>query len=86
MFYYGREKISGTTNVNSVGLYKTVLGHAIRQLDAFCIASDSNFVLVVDEHSARKQLLITSLQTMYDQGNPARRMLYHFHSGLNRRF
>jgi hypothetical protein len=75
VFYYGREKISGTTKVNSVGLYKTVLGHAIRQIDSFCAAADSNFVLVVDEHSTRKELLITSLQTMYDQKSPASRML-----------
>lgn len=75
VFYYGREKISGTTDVNSIGLYKTVLGHAIRQLEAFCISCDSNFVLIVDEHSARKQLLITSLQTMYDHESPSRRML-----------
>jgi hypothetical protein len=75
VFYYGREKISGTTDVNSVGLYKTVLGHTIRQLDAFCVEANSNFVLVVDEHSARKQLLITSLQTMYDHEAPARRLL-----------
>jgi hypothetical protein len=75
VFYYGREKISATTAVNSVGLYKTVLGHTIRQLESFCTAANSNFVLIVDEHSARKQLLITSLQTMYDHDSPARRML-----------
>lgn len=75
IFYYGREKISGTTSVNSVGLYKTVLGQAIRQLESFCKAMDTNFVLIVDEHSARKQLLITSLQRMYDHDDPTRHML-----------
>lgn len=75
IFYYGREKISGTTNVNSVGLYKTVLGHTIRQLESFSESVDGSFVLIVDEHTARKALLITSLQTMYDQEYPARRML-----------
>jgi Protein of unknown function (DUF3800) len=74
-FYYGREKISGTTDVNSVGLYKTALGHAIRQIEHFCDSVDGNFVVIVDEHTARKALLVTSLQTMYDQQNPARRML-----------
>jgi hypothetical protein len=74
-FYYGREKISGTTDVNSIGLYKTVLGHTIRHLENFSETKKSNFVLVVDEHSARKQLLVTSLQTMYDQESPARAML-----------
>ncbi len=75
IFYYGREKISGTTDVNSVGLYKTVLGHAIRQLESFCVAIDGTFVLIVDQHSARKQLLVTSLQTMYDHDHPASRLL-----------
>jgi hypothetical protein len=74
VFYYGREKISGTTDVNSTGLYTTVLAHAIRQLDGLCANSDRKFVMVVDEHSVRKQLLITSLKTMYD-ANPARNML-----------
>ena len=75
VFYYGREKISGTTDVNSIGLYKVVLAHAIHQLESFCETVDTNFVLIVDEHSARKQLLITSLQNMYDHQTPARRML-----------
>jgi hypothetical protein len=35
-FYYGREKISGTIDVNSRGLYTTILAHAIRQLDSYC--------------------------------------------------
>jgi hypothetical protein len=74
-FYYGREKISGTTDVNPVGLYKTVLGHAIRQLESFCASTDNTFILVVDQHSRRKELLITSLQTMYDSANPASRLL-----------
>jgi Protein of unknown function (DUF3800) len=75
VFYYGREKISGTTDVNSIGLYKTVLSHALHQIEAFCATENSNFILVVDEHSARKQLLVTSLQNMYDHENPVRRML-----------
>jgi hypothetical protein len=75
IFYYGREKISGTTDVNSVGLYKTVLGHAIRQLEEYSQYVDCSFALIVDEHTARKHLLITSLQRMYDQEHPARRML-----------
>jgi len=74
-FYYGREKISGTTDVNSSGLYTTVLSHSLRQLQSFSTANETNFVVIVDEHSARKQLLVTSLQTMYDQKEPVTRML-----------
>ncbi len=43
IFYYEREKISGTTDVNSVGLYKTVLGHTIRQLESFSEVSGREF-------------------------------------------
>ena len=75
VFYYGREKIAGRTDVNSMGLYTTVLSHTIRQLELFSVARNRNFVMVVDEHSARKQLLVTSLKTMYDNANPTRRLL-----------
>jgi hypothetical protein len=74
VFYYGREKISGTTNVNSIGLYTTVLGHAIRQLESFATAQQTSYVMVVDEHSARKQLLVTASKTMFGE-SPARHLL-----------
>lgn len=74
IFYYGREKISGTTNVNSIGLYTTVLSHAIRQLESFSETQRTSYVMVVDEHSARKQLLVTASKTMYGE-NPATHLL-----------
>ena len=67
IFYYGREKIAGTTDVNSIGLYTTVLSHAIRQLESFATARRTSYVMVVDEHSARKQLLITASKTMFGE-------------------
>ena len=75
LFYYGREKITGTkTNLNATGLYTTILGHAIRQLESFGSTSDTNFIMVVDQHSARKQLLVTASKTMFGH-TPARHML-----------
>lgn len=65
IFYHGREKISGTEEVNPNGLYKTVFSDAIRKLDAYCAEQQENFVIVVDEHSARKELLETAVKTMY---------------------
>jgi hypothetical protein len=73
-FYYGREKISGTTDVNPIGLYTTVLGQTIRQLESYSFNAETNFVMVVDEHSARKQLLITASKSMYG-ATPASHML-----------
>jgi len=75
VFYYGREKIAGRTDLNAAGLYTTVLGHTLRQLENYSVASKCNFVVVVDEHSARKQLLVTALKTMYDADNPARHLI-----------
>ncbi len=71
IFYYGREKIKNRDDLNSNGLYCTILAHAIRQLDAYSREVNRNFVIVVDEHSARKELLETAAKTMYGQ-QPAR--------------
>jgi hypothetical protein len=75
LFYYGREKITGdNANLDSIGLYTTVLGHTIRQLEAYGKTFDENFIMVVDQHSARKQLLVTASKTMFGH-TPARHML-----------
>lgn len=65
VFYYGREKKRGTEEVRSIGLYKTVLSDAIRKIDAYCAAKNENFVIVMDQHSVRKELLETATKTMY---------------------
>lgn len=73
VFYYGREKIRDRDDLNANGLYKTILSHAIRQIDSYCESTDENFVIVMDENSVRKELLETAAKTMF--GNePARRM------------
>lgn len=74
IFYYGREKRIGTTDVNSIGLYTTVLSHTIRQLENFAEAHNTSYVMVVDEHSARKQLLVTASKTMFGH-SPAKHLL-----------
>lgn len=65
IFYYGREKIKDSTNVNPIGLYTTCLSHSLRQLDNYCTQIGENFVVVVDQHSARKELLVCASKTMY---------------------
>lgn len=65
IFYYGREKIRNSTDVNSIGLYKTVLAHGIRRIESYAAGLDQNFVVVIDQHSAREELLITAAKTMY---------------------
>ncbi|EKJ95112.1 hypothetical protein C241_15178 [Bradyrhizobium lupini HPC(L)] len=60
--------------MNAHGLYTTVFSHAIRQIDAYCESIGQNFVLIVDEHSARKELLETAAKTMYGNA-PTRKLL-----------
>ncbi|QRM32757.1 DUF3800 domain-containing protein [Microvirga sp. VF16] len=74
VFYYGREKIKNRTDLNSMGLYKTILSHAIRKIDNYCEQIGENFALVIDEHSARKELLETAAKTMFGEA-PARRLI-----------
>lgn len=75
IFYYGREKFKGRTSVNAIGFYTTVLAHTIRDIDKYCSLNevDQNFVIIVDEHSARKELLECAVKTMFG-AEPARRL------------
>lgn len=66
LFYYGREKKHGLhEDLNPIGLYTTCFAHTLRQLDKFCHARNSSFVVVVDQHSARKELLECAAKTMF---------------------
>jgi len=68
VFYYGREKKHGLhPDLNPIGLYTTCFAHALRRLDKFCAKKDSSFVVVIDQHSARKELLECAAKTMFGQ-------------------
>lgn len=69
IFYYGREKYKQPADSNATGLYTTVLGHSIRQIDSFCSEKRELFMMILDQHSDRKKLLETAAKTMF--GNPA---------------
>ena len=73
-FYYGIEKQVDKLDGNPIGLYTTALAHAIRRIDQHCQEMNSNFVLVVDQHSAHHDLLECAAKTMFGQ-QPARRLL-----------
>jgi hypothetical protein len=73
VFYYGREKTRNRKDLNATGLYKTVFAHALRNLNSYCEDNDRHFVVVVDQHSSRKDLLETSVKTMYGN-NPCRKL------------
>lgn len=64
-FYYGREKFWERTDVNPTGLYTTCLSHAIRKIDEWCVTNRETFIIVLDQHSSRKELLECAVKTMY---------------------
>lgn len=74
LFFYGREKRRGLSdNLNPTGLYTTCFSHALRRLNTFCDQRDTSFVVVMDQHSARKELLETAAKTMFGS-NPCHRL------------
>lgn len=74
VFYHGREKTIGKLDGNSVGLYTTIFGYTIRKLNSHFRNLNENFIIVLDQHSSRKELLVCASKTIYGR-NPAKRML-----------
>lgn len=66
LFFYGREKRVGVSDdLNPVGLYTTCFAHALRRIDKYCGQRNSSFVVVVDQRSARKELIECAAKTMF---------------------
>jgi hypothetical protein len=74
VFYYGIEKHKSPDKSNSLGLHKTVLTNSLRQIDKFCGPKNANFMVIMDEHSSRMELLEASAKTMFGS-QPAKRLL-----------
>lgn len=67
LLYYGREKYLDPQHSNATGLYTTVLSHTIRQLDRYCDSKNEKFLLILDEHESRLELLEAAAKTMFGQ-------------------
>lgn len=74
IFYYGREKHLPPRESNAIGLHKTVLSHSIRRLDALCAQRNQYFMMILDQHSSRIDLLEAAAKTMFGS-DPAPRLL-----------
>lgn len=75
IFWYGRQKYMAPGQSNSSGLYTTVLAHAIRHLDAYVQSQNSQFMIILDQHSDRLKLLETAAKTMFSPASPARTLI-----------
>lgn len=74
VFYCGREKVRGADAGSPVGLQKTLLTKAIRRLDRGASQAGQNFALVMDQCSARLELLESAQKTMFGE-RPCRQLV-----------
>jgi len=74
LFYHGVQKHQSPEDSNPVGLYYTVLSHAIRALDRVFAKVGERYLIILDEHQSRITLLESALRTMYGE-HPATGLL-----------
>jgi hypothetical protein len=72
--YYGREKYQTADDSNSKGLYKTVLSHSIRSIDKYAAHINAYYMMILDQHQDRLQLLESASKTMFGD-QPAKRLM-----------
>jgi hypothetical protein len=75
IFFHGIEKHEQPQHSNPTGLYYTVLRHAIRDLERCFANKAQNFLIILDEHQSRVQLLESAVKTMFGSEYPARHLL-----------
>lgn len=75
IFWYGREKYLSPEQSRPSGLYATVLGHSIRSLNDFVEGNNSQFMMILDQHSDRIRLIETAAKTMFSPENPTRSLI-----------
>ena len=83
-FYYGREKYLSPEQSHPTGLYTTILSHTIRQTDRYVAAQKSQYMMILDQHQDRINLLATAAKTMFGD-EPARTLIeppFHVESHL----
>ena len=76
LFYDGIQKYERPEDSNPVGLYATVLVHALHSLNKYCDeVVNENFMVILDEHSSRLPLLENAMRAMYGGADPVRRLI-----------
>ncbi len=78
VFYVGMRKTASLEEHNANNLYAGVFREAIKRIDQFCALDRDqreNFVLILDQHSQRPNLVKQAAQSMYASGEEGRRRL-----------
>ena len=77
-FYVGLKKTHPPEKANANALYHAVLAEALKRLNDFCehdAPEESRFLLALDEHDQRHQLLTTASIKMYGGAQPMRHLI-----------
>lgn len=78
VFYVGLRKTHSPETADANALYHGVLREALKRLNEFCehdAPANSRFLLALDEHDQRDQLLTTASMHMYGGDTPMRRLI-----------
>lgn len=78
IFYVGIRKTSPPARHNPNYLYVRVLLEAIKRINSYCevdCVPAANFVLALDEHDQRDNLITASARSMYSAHQPMRRLI-----------
>ncbi len=78
VFYVGMRKTAPPEQHNANNLYAGVFREVIKRIDQFCALDRDqreNFVLILDQHSQRPNLVKHAAQSMYTPGDEGRRRL-----------
>ena len=78
IFYYGIRKTADPATHDANAMYLSVLSEATRRLDAFCREDQSDpeqFILALDEHQQRVELLTSVARDMYGGDEPRRHLI-----------
>ncbi len=89
VFYVGLRKTEPPDSHEPKGLYKAILGEAIKRIDQFCESDcnpPQNFILVLDQHQERSELITRTAQIMYGPEEPRRRLIEPLFQGESHRY
>ena len=75
VFYHGLEKRPGVDGADATTLYCKVLSGALRSIEAALARLGENYLVILDEHQSRVDLLAAAMRTMYGHNSPARHLI-----------
>ena len=76
--FCGKEKYTHPKHHDTIYLYQKILLESISRLNKFAkedCPDGTSFLLIIDEHPYRKNLLVTATKAMYEQSIPIDRLI-----------